>query len=156
MTKPDEESNTDPDSGPGGAAPRAEMTFDFDSLIQLLAGHLYSDKKVFIRELVQNAHDAIVRHPDDPGAIGRANKRSASADKPTSAPLPDLPSRLHKARTAANWAMFSAKKFDTLLQCDWRQAEVTSRLDRIEAIAAALGTPASAGSSAQVPHAHKP
>jgi HSP90 family molecular chaperone len=38
-----------------------EMTFDFDGLIQLLAGHLYSEKKVFIRELIQNAHDAIVR-----------------------------------------------------------------------------------------------
>lgn len=36
-----------------------EMTFDFEGLIQLLAGHLYSEKKVFIRELVQNAHDAI-------------------------------------------------------------------------------------------------
>ena len=38
-----------------------EMTFDFDGLIQLLAGHLYSEKKVFIRELIQNAHDAIHR-----------------------------------------------------------------------------------------------
>ncbi len=38
-----------------------EMTFDFDGLIQLLAGHLYSEKKVFIRELIQNAHDAIQR-----------------------------------------------------------------------------------------------
>jgi len=38
-----------------------EMTFDFDGLIQLLAGHLYSEKKVFIRELIQNAHDAILR-----------------------------------------------------------------------------------------------
>ena len=38
-----------------------EMTFDFDGLIQLLAGHLYSEKKVFIRELIQNGHDAIQR-----------------------------------------------------------------------------------------------
>ena len=38
-----------------------EMSFDFDGLIQLLAGHLYSEKKVFIRELIQNAHDAIQR-----------------------------------------------------------------------------------------------
>ena len=30
-----------------------EMTFDFEGLIQLLAGHLYSEKKVFIRELIQ-------------------------------------------------------------------------------------------------------
>lgn len=40
---------------------KREMTFDFDGLIQLLAGHLYSEKKVFIRELIQNAHDAIQR-----------------------------------------------------------------------------------------------
>lgn len=39
----------------------AEMQFDFDGLIKLLAGNLYSEKKVFIRELVQNAHDAIQR-----------------------------------------------------------------------------------------------
>lgn len=39
----------------------AEMQFDFDGLIQLLAGHLYSEKKVFIRELIQNSHDAIQR-----------------------------------------------------------------------------------------------
>jgi molecular chaperone HtpG len=38
-----------------------EMTFDFDGLIQLLAKHLYADKKIFIRELIQNAHDAIQR-----------------------------------------------------------------------------------------------
>ncbi len=38
-----------------------EMQFDFDGLIQLLAGHLYSEKKVFIRELIQNAHDSVVR-----------------------------------------------------------------------------------------------
>lgn len=38
-----------------------QMQFDFDGLIQLLAGHLYSEKKVFIRELIQNAHDSIVR-----------------------------------------------------------------------------------------------
>jgi molecular chaperone HtpG len=38
-----------------------EMKFDFDGLIQLLALHLYSEKHVFIRELIQNAHDAVVR-----------------------------------------------------------------------------------------------
>ena len=37
------------------------MTFDFDGLIQLLAGHLYLEKKVFIREMIQNGHDAIQR-----------------------------------------------------------------------------------------------
>lgn len=39
----------------------AQMQFDFDGLITLLAQHLYSEKKVFIRELVQNAHDSIMR-----------------------------------------------------------------------------------------------
>lgn len=43
------------------AAITKQMSFDFDGLIQLLAGHLYSEKKVFIRELIQNAHDGIVR-----------------------------------------------------------------------------------------------
>ncbi|HIK11022.1 MAG TPA: ATP-binding protein [Oscillatoriaceae cyanobacterium M33_DOE_052] len=38
-----------------------EMKFDFDGLIQLLARNLYSEKHVFIRELIQNAHDAIIR-----------------------------------------------------------------------------------------------
>lgn len=38
-----------------------EMKFDFDGLIQLLAKNLYSEKHVFIRELIQNSHDAIVR-----------------------------------------------------------------------------------------------
>ena len=44
-----------------------EMKFDFEGLIQLLAGHLYSEKRVFIRELIQNAHDAIPRraHADE-------------------------------------------------------------------------------------------
>jgi molecular chaperone HtpG len=46
-----------------------EMKFDFDGLIQLLAHHLYSEKKIFIRELIQNAHDAIKRRealPESP------------------------------------------------------------------------------------------
>lgn len=41
--------------------PMNEMQFDFDGLIELLAKHLYSEKKVFIRELIQNAHDGIRR-----------------------------------------------------------------------------------------------
>ena len=48
-------------SNPASGLTQAEMTFDFDGLIQLLAGHLYSEKKVFIRELIQNGHDAIQR-----------------------------------------------------------------------------------------------
>jgi molecular chaperone HtpG len=37
------------------------MQFDFDGLIQLLAGHLYSEKQVFLRELMQNSCDSITR-----------------------------------------------------------------------------------------------
>ncbi len=47
-----------------------EMSFDFEGLIQLLAGHLYAEKKVFIRELIQNAHDGIQRRAvEDPGFV---------------------------------------------------------------------------------------
>ena len=46
-----------------------EMQFDFDGLIQLLAGHLYSEKQVFLRELIQNAQDSVTRrHAIDPRA----------------------------------------------------------------------------------------
>ena len=52
------------------------MQFDFDGLIQLLAGHLYSEKKVFIRELIQNAHDAIQRRAyHDPSFEAATNGR---------------------------------------------------------------------------------
>ncbi len=39
----------------------SHITFDFKGIVNLLAKHLYSEKKVFVRELVQNAHDAICR-----------------------------------------------------------------------------------------------
>ena len=64
----------------------AEMTFDFDGLIQLLAGHLYSEKKVFIRELVQNAHDAIVRRAVDDPAFDREQGRIHILTDLTAAP----------------------------------------------------------------------
>ena len=38
-----------------------EMTLDFNGLMRILANSLYSEKKVFIRELVQNGHDSILR-----------------------------------------------------------------------------------------------
>lgn len=46
---------------------KTEINFDFDGLIKLLAEHLYSEKRVFVRELIQNAHDAIQRraHTDE-------------------------------------------------------------------------------------------
>lgn len=50
----------------------AQIQFDFKGIVTLLARHLYSEKKVFIRELVQNAHDAIKRREHaEPGFAGR-------------------------------------------------------------------------------------
>ncbi len=49
-----------------------EIQFDFQGIITLLAKHLYSERKVFIRELIQNAHDAIRRRmAAEPGFGGR-------------------------------------------------------------------------------------
>src|SRR5712692_2732036 len=45
----------------GMTAKRLKMELDFQGLIRILAGHLYSKKEIFIRELIQNAHDAIWR-----------------------------------------------------------------------------------------------
>lgn len=48
------------------------MELNFEGLIQLLARHLYASPDVFIRELVQNAHDSIVRRVDaEPELSGR-------------------------------------------------------------------------------------
>jgi len=44
-----------------------KMQFDFDGLIQLLAQNLYSEKHIFIRELIQNSHDAIIRRRHQEG-----------------------------------------------------------------------------------------
>ncbi len=40
---------------------RFEMKTNFEGLIKLLAKNLYAEPSVFIRELIQNAHDSIVR-----------------------------------------------------------------------------------------------
>jgi molecular chaperone HtpG len=50
-----------------------KMELDFHGLIKILAGHLYSKKEIFIRELIQNAHDAIWRrhHTDDNFDVGQ-------------------------------------------------------------------------------------
>ncbi|WP_170323967.1 ATP-binding protein [Cryptosporangium phraense] len=44
-----------------------EMQFDFEGLIRLVAQNLYSEKKVFIRELIQNAHDGVRRRVGSSG-----------------------------------------------------------------------------------------
>src|SRR3954464_10572077 len=50
-----------------------QMTIEFDGLLRLLGHHLYSDKRVFIREMIQNAHDSIVRRQLEltPDFLGR-------------------------------------------------------------------------------------
>ncbi len=52
---------------------RFKMETNFEGLIKLLAEHLYSEPDVFVRELVQNANDSIVRRrsvePDHAGRI---------------------------------------------------------------------------------------
>jgi molecular chaperone HtpG len=56
-----------------GAGPvTKEMTLDFEGLLRLLANSLYSEKKVFMRELVQNGHDSIRRREKrEPNHRGR-------------------------------------------------------------------------------------
>ena len=55
------------------APERFKMETNFEGLIKLLAEHLYSEPDVFVRELVQNANDSIVRRrraePDLAGRI---------------------------------------------------------------------------------------
>jgi molecular chaperone HtpG len=43
---------------------RFKMEANFEGLIQLLARNLYSEPIVFVRELIQNAHDSILRRRD--------------------------------------------------------------------------------------------
>lgn len=53
---------------------KRKMELDFDGLLQILAKNLYNTKDVFIRELIQNAHDACWRrhHRDSDFDIGQA------------------------------------------------------------------------------------
>lgn len=53
-----------------------EIGLDWDGLINLLATHLYGEKYIFIRELIQNGHDAILRRRHlQPGFEGRIDIR---------------------------------------------------------------------------------
>ena len=54
------------------APERFKMETNFEGLIKLLAEHLYSEPDVFVRELVQNANDSIVRRRHaEPNLAGR-------------------------------------------------------------------------------------
>lgn len=57
-----------------------EMTFDFEGLIRMIANNLYSEKKVFIRELIQNAHDGIRRRAAEHGVVGRIDVETRPQD----------------------------------------------------------------------------
>jgi hypothetical protein len=46
----------------------------------------------------------------------------------------DLAERVRKARAAADWALASARKLDSALECDYRQRKVEARRERIEEI----------------------
>ncbi|ACZ88466.1 ATP-binding protein [Streptosporangium roseum] len=49
-----------------------KMETNFEGLIQLLARHLYADPDVFVRELIQNAHDSIIlRQSESEDVSGR-------------------------------------------------------------------------------------
>jgi len=53
---------------------------DLPGLLRVFGGHLYADPGVFVRELVQNAHDAIVeRRRAEPGLAGRVEVRGDEA-----------------------------------------------------------------------------
>ncbi|MEU3058972.1 HSP90 family protein [Streptomyces subrutilus] len=68
-------------SPPPSAPPSAAHNFQVDlrGLVDLLSHHLYSSPRVYVRELLQNAVDAVTaRHALDPGA--RVHIRLAAAD----------------------------------------------------------------------------
>lgn len=59
-------------NNPGKKIESFRMQTNFDGLIRLLADGLYSDPDIFLRELVQNAHDSIVRRKElDADLAGR-------------------------------------------------------------------------------------
>ncbi len=71
---------------------RQRFTLHLPGLLKVLAEHLYSSKKVGVRELIQNAHDSCVRRkiernePDYRPRIDVASTpRAASSSSPTTA-----------------------------------------------------------------------
>ncbi|MEV4567666.1 ATP-binding protein [Nonomuraea sp. NPDC049419] len=56
------------------------MNFDWEGLLRLVANHLYSEKKVFIRELIQNAHDGIRRRARNDAGFGRIDIETRPQD----------------------------------------------------------------------------
>ena len=68
----------------GGPVERFEMRANFDGLVQLLAKNLYPEPNVFVRELVQNAHDGIRRRQHvESGVQGRIDIAISRAARTT-------------------------------------------------------------------------
>ena len=64
------------------APERFKMETNFEGLIKLLAEHLYSEPDVFVRELVQNANDSIVRRRrQEPDLAGRVEIEADPASR---------------------------------------------------------------------------
>ena len=64
------------------APERFKMETNFEGLIKLLAEHLYSEPDVFVRELVQNASDSIVRRRrSEPDLAGRIEIAADAASR---------------------------------------------------------------------------
>ena len=74
------------------------MVTDFEGLIQLVARSLYSEPDVFVRELIQNGHDSIVRRREVERHLeGRIDCRTVRPLNLTKEAL-----AWHKARRSAN------------------------------------------------------
>ncbi|MBD2681739.1 MULTISPECIES: ATP-binding protein [Nostoc] len=59
-----------------------KMETNFEGLIQLLAKSLYPEPDVFVRELIQNAHDSIVRRQEiEPDVAGRIDIELDSSNR---------------------------------------------------------------------------
>jgi molecular chaperone HtpG len=63
-----------------GDSTNGPLLFDIKGLIGLLSGNLYSDTEMFVREIIQNSHDAIIERqtvdPSHAGAISIITERS--------------------------------------------------------------------------------
>lgn len=69
-------------SPPPSAPPSAAHNFQVDlrGLVDLLSHHLYSSPRVYVRELLQNAVDAVTaRHALDPVPVSTSGSRRPTA-----------------------------------------------------------------------------
>lgn len=63
---------------------KKQIDLDWEGIINLLAKHLYSEKRIFVREIIQNAHDAIMkRRARDDEFSSSAGSIRVIADKET-------------------------------------------------------------------------